>query len=71
MKVKYINAFLFDQAHYKVISTAGDEITLSVDYKNNKYLVNGFISDKKFQQEIEEIAQGLLKRKHNVNFAEK
>lgn len=71
MKVKYINAFLFDQAKYNITGESGDKITLSVDYKNNKYFVNGKIPDKKFQQEIKEIAEGLLKRKHKVNFAEK
>lgn len=60
-----INKFYLQQAVYR-IEVEGLELALLLDYAGNKYEVIGGESDR-----VGEIAELLLSKKHNVNFAYK
>ncbi len=60
-----ITKFYFDSAKY-LVGDDEDEGLLAIDYKNNKFSYSG-----KLKKEVGKIAKDLLKRKHNVNFADK
>lgn len=70
-KVKYIKEFLFDSAQYFVADENGNRVLLKINYKDNSYLIQ---RDKQcialaFSKEVEEVALGLLHKKHGVNRA--
>ncbi len=64
-----LKKFLFDIAKYKAVDENGTKILLVVDYKNNSFSFEGK-GTAKLRRELSLIAKDLLKRKHNVNFAD-
>lgn len=60
-----INKFYLQQAVYR-IEVGGEEVALLLDYAGNKYYVIGGESKR-----VGEIAELLLAKKHNINFAYK
>lgn len=71
--LKYIKSFRFGYARYHLNDGDGDYIYLKIDYKNNKFkiLTNGKKRNANFRNEVKKVAEDLLLRKHNVNFASK
>ena len=68
-----IKRFEFDTAQYRLSDGGGDQVTLQVDYKNNRFHILGSspVANPAFRAEIAEIAADLLGRKHGVNFADR
>ena len=75
MKTKYINKFLFDKAKYMLEDTFGNSIFVAVNYRENYFKIierQTLTSDINLLiDEAGNIAKDLLKRKHDVNFAQK
>jgi hypothetical protein len=71
MRTKYVKSFIFDRANY-LVSDGSRQVTLKVDYKNNRYVVDGIEGrlPQQLRKELNAIAGNLLLRKHNRNFAE-
>jgi hypothetical protein len=71
--LKYIKSFRFGYARYHLENGKGLKAFLKVDYWNDRFEIvfKGEETDELFRSEIEEIARGLLSRKHGVNFATK
>ena len=65
---KYIRSFIFDRAQYYVSDEKGTMILLKINYKENNFTLEKTkrVSED-FTKEIEEVAEGLLKKKHGVN----
>ncbi|HSW99536.1 MAG TPA: hypothetical protein VLH38_00705 [Patescibacteria group bacterium] len=72
-QAKTIQAFMVGAAHYVVSGTNGDEAVLRIDYQHNTYSLESQRTplNPAFQQEVSEIAEDLLRRKHGINFANK
>ncbi len=64
-----LTKFIFNKAKYLASDENGNEVFLIVDYENNKYSFEGKGTGK-LREELVLIAKSLLKRKHNVNFAD-
>ena len=71
MKTKYIKTFEFDKAQY-IVSDGNANLLLKVNYKDNRYQIRykGKKQSELLNEEISEIAEDLLQRKHGKNFAE-
>lgn len=69
IKTKSITLFLFQKAVYKVADTDNSAL-LEVNYRDNSFKVTGTGFSNAFENELQEVAKDLLKRKHNKNFAE-
>lgn len=70
--LKYIKSFFFDRAQYLIDDELGHKGVLIIDYKNNVYeiKVTGDNADD-LVSEASDVAEDLLSRKHDVNFASK
>lgn len=70
-KVKYIKEFLFDSAQYFVADENGNKVLLKINYKDNSYAIQKAKQGgaDAFNKEVEEVALGLLHKKHGVNRA--
>lgn len=69
--LKYIQQFIFGSASYYLGDGVDDKAILTINYKDNKYLVEykGKIINRDFRLEINKIAETLLKRKSGINRA--
>lgn len=71
--LKQVTSFVFGKASYHVQGKNGEEIILTIDYKNNGFSIKNVssVQDPNFALEVKGIATDLLSRKHAVNFANK
>lgn len=60
-----ISKFYLNKASYKAEDNSGNVIFLEIDYWSNNFNIS------ERNRQIEDLARGLLKRKHRVNFARK
>jgi hypothetical protein len=68
-----VKEFIFDRASYNLSDGGLMNVSLRMDYKNNKYAIcdnNGKMT-KEFKEEVDKIARNLLQRKHGVNFVDR
>ncbi len=72
-----IKTFEFDSAYYRLDDGHGDQVSLAIDYKNNRYSITSVARaatirpNPAFRRHIAIIAADLLARKHGQNFASK
>lgn len=74
MKKAYtIRHFFFNFAEYRVSGGSSDEVLLRVYYKDNRYEIVSVKGqeNRAFRKELSAFAEDLLRRKHNMDFAEK
>ena len=68
---KYITSFIFDKAQYYVTDENGNTILLKINYKEKSFTLKKTKQlSKRFTKEIQEVAKGLLNKKHGVNRVE-
>ncbi len=67
-----INKFLFQLARYKIGGTNGASVILTVNYQDNLFKITrtSGAPNERFLNEVKSLARDLLRRKHNVNFAQ-
>ena len=72
-KLIRLNVFKFDKAQYFVEDTFWNAGLLIVNYKLSKFRIVSTVGllEVNSVHELEEFAEDLLRRKHNVNFANK
>ena len=71
LKTTFITQFLFQNAQYYLSNQKGSELVLKINYQKNSFLVKNLgVPNQEFSEEAKKIAQSLLIRKHNINFAD-
>ena len=59
----------FENAEYRIQGKYGDKVVLHINYKNNKFKIEGAPTPST-RKEVRVIAKDLLERKHDKNIAE-
>lgn len=71
-KLQFVKQFEVHFAQYQLNNGNGHMIKLNVDYKNNTFKLTPSVQlSTEFEKEVQQIAKGLLTRKHGVNLAER
>ncbi|MEK7091339.1 MAG: hypothetical protein AAB887_02425 [Patescibacteria group bacterium] len=74
--MKYIKKFYFDRAKYRVGDGQGNEVFMGIDYKNGRFKLTELEvvdrqSMRSFITMVNMVAEGLIKKKQNVNFSDR